>query len=66
MMRGRKGMTFVSVGVAIAIGFLYFVMSAVALALGKGGMLPPFISAWIAPVVFAMIAIITIESNFAN
>ncbi len=48
----RKGLTFASVGIALAIGFLFYVVNAVGLALGKAGVLLPFISAWIAPALF--------------
>ncbi len=48
----RKGLTFASVGIALAIGFLFFVLNAVGLALGKAGVLLPFVSAWIAPALF--------------
>jgi len=48
----RKGLTFASVGIALAIGFLFFVVNSVGLALGKGGALPPIVAAWIAPVLF--------------
>ncbi len=48
----RKGLTFASVGIALAIGFLFYVVNAVGLALGKAGLLFPFVSAWIAPALF--------------
>lgn len=64
MVRSRKGMTFTSMGIAVIIGFLYFVMEAVALAFGKGSLLPPFLSAWTAPLIFSATAFLLIESNF--
>jgi lipopolysaccharide export system permease protein len=48
----RKGLTFASVGIALAIGFLFYVVNAVGLALGKGGVLPPPAAAWLTPVLF--------------
>jgi len=66
MVKNRKGMTFTSIGIAIAIGFLFYVTNAVFLAFGKGGLLPPLFSAWAAPVFFTGSALILIESNFAN
>lgn len=66
MIKSRKGATFTSLGLAIAIGFLFYVANAVALALGKGGALPPILSAWAAPLVFISIAISAIKSNFSN
>lgn len=65
MMTGRrKAVTFTSLGIAIAIGFLYYVCNAVGLALGKGGLLDPFLSAWLAPLIFTGIAFYMIETKF--
>jgi lipopolysaccharide export system permease protein len=66
MMRNRKGTTFTSLGIAIGIGFLYYVGDAVALALGKGGALPPLLSAWTAPIIFTGVGLLIIEFDFAN
>ncbi len=60
----RKAMTFTSIGIAIAIGFLYYVFNAVGLALGKGGAVPPILAAWLAPLIFFIIAIILIKKKF--
>ncbi len=49
----RKGLTFASIGIALAISFLFYVVNAVGLALGKGGVLPPFLAAWLAPILFS-------------
>jgi lipopolysaccharide export system permease protein len=48
----RKGLSFASVGIALVIGFLFYVVNAVGLALGKGGVLDPVLSAWLAPLLF--------------
>jgi lipopolysaccharide export system permease protein len=48
----RKGLTFASVGIALAIGLLFFVVNAVVLALGKGGALQPLTAAWLTPILF--------------
>jgi len=66
MIRSRKGSTFVSVGVALILGFLYYVSNAVSLAFGKGGLFSPIFSAWATPLVFTAIALIVIEADFAN
>ncbi len=60
----RKAVTFTSVGIAIAIGFFYYVTNAVGLALGKGGMFPPFLSAGMAPIVFLTISLHLIRKKF--
>lgn len=66
MTRSRKRSIFTALSVAIVIGFFYFVINAVAIAFGKAGILPPVLSAWIAPLLFVGIGIIAIESDFAN
>jgi lipopolysaccharide export system permease protein len=60
----RKGLTFASVGIALAIGFLFYVVNAVGLALGKGGALTPFTAAWLAPVLFTIAGIYLIRKLF--
>lgn len=60
----RKAVTFTAIGVAVMIGFLYYVLDAVGLALGKGGALPPAAAACLAPAVFLFIALIAIRKNF--
>ncbi len=64
LVKSRKRSTLTSLGIAISIGFLFYVSNAVALAFGKSGLLPPVLSAWIAPMVFVGLAIILIENNF--
>ncbi|MBP9853752.1 MAG: LptF/LptG family permease [Candidatus Omnitrophica bacterium] len=64
--KNRKGMTFTSVYIAMAISFSFFVISALALAFGKGGLLPPIMSAWIVPVTFIGIGLIVIDYNFGK
>jgi len=66
MIRNRKGGTFVSLGLAIVLGFLYYVANAVSLAFGKSGLLPPILSAWAAPLLFTIMALIVIETDFSN
>jgi len=66
MIRSRKGGTFISIGVALILGFLYYVANAVALAFGKGGLFPPIISAWSVPLLFTIVAIVIIETDFSN
>ncbi|MBF0331352.1 MAG: LptF/LptG family permease [Candidatus Omnitrophica bacterium] len=60
----RKGLTFASVGIALAIGFLFYVVNAVGLALGKGGILPPIAAAWLAPMLFTAAGIYFIKKMF--
>ena len=64
IMKSRKGATFSSLGVAVAIGFLYYVINAVALAFGKGGWLTPALAAWSTPMIFSAVAWGLIKSRF--
>jgi lipopolysaccharide export system permease protein len=61
----RKGLTFINIGVAIGIAFLSWVLTAVGLAFGKGGLLWPWVSAWIAPVFFFTAAMVMIRMKFS-
>ncbi len=64
MLRRRKALTFTSLGIAIAIGFLYYVFNAVGLALGKGGLFPPMIAASCTPFLFSVVALGLIKTRF--
>ncbi|MBF0484490.1 MAG: LptF/LptG family permease [Candidatus Omnitrophica bacterium] len=64
LVRGRRGSTFACFGIALLIGFLYYVVNAVTLALGKGGAFPPIVAAFCTPVVFALGAFYLIEEKF--
>ncbi|HLF18752.1 MAG TPA: LptF/LptG family permease [Candidatus Omnitrophota bacterium] len=64
MIRSRKRSSFAAIGAAMAIGFLYYVLTAVCLAFGKGGLFPPIVAAWSAPLVTILIGLIVIERNF--
>ena len=46
-----------SIGIALAISIIFYVVNAMFLALGKGGLIPPMIAAWAANVTFAAIGI---------
>lgn len=60
----RKAITFTAIGIAVIIGFLYYVLDAVGLALGKGGVLHPIIAAWLAPAIFLILGLSIIKKNF--
>lgn len=60
----RKAVTFTSIGIAMAIGFLFYVFNAVGLALGKGGAIPPVLAAWLAPLLFLVAAGVLIKYKF--
>ena len=58
--------TFTALGLAVCVGFLYYVVNAVSLAFGKGGFFPPVIAAWITPMIFAAMAMTLIETKSLN
>ncbi len=60
----RKALTFTSLGISIAIGFFFYVFNAIGLALGKGGLFPPFLAAWLAPLIFLGMALHLIRTRF--
>lgn len=66
MIRNRKGGIFLSIGIALILGFLYYVSNAVSLAFGKSGLFPPIVSAWATPLLFTVIALTIIETDFSN
>ncbi len=66
MVKNRKGATVATLGIAIVIGFLYYVTNAISLAFGKGGLIPPFFCAWLAPFIFTVIAFTLIKLDFSN
>jgi len=66
MIRNRKGGVFVSIGLALVLGFLYYVTNAVSLAFGKSGVISPILSAWATPILFTVIALTIIETDFTN
>ncbi|MFH1360246.1 MAG: LptF/LptG family permease [Candidatus Omnitrophota bacterium] len=65
MTERRKAATFTSIGIAIGIGFFYYVIEAVSIALGKGGAIAPLVSACFAPFIFCCIAFYLIRTKFA-
>lgn len=56
MTKRRKGMTFTTLGICVCIGFFYYVINAIGLALGKGGIFTPVLSAWLANIAFSFLA----------
>ncbi len=52
---GRSGSMAQGIALSIAIGFTYWLFNAFCLSLGKGGALPPLMSAWIANATFGLL-----------
>ena len=61
----RRGKTaaIMGVGTGIVIGFVYYALMAMCIALGKGGMLPAYISTHLANVLFGSLGIVLIIRN---
>ena len=53
----RRAVAFSSIGLCIGISFIYYVAFVTSIALGKGGVLPPFFSAWISHMIFGGVAL---------
>ncbi|WP_298435483.1 LPS export ABC transporter permease LptG [Geobacter sp.] len=51
---GRSSGIAVGIGASIAIGFAYFITNSILISFGQTGVLPPFVSAWIANLLFAL------------
>ncbi|MEA3560579.1 MAG: LptF/LptG family permease [Candidatus Omnitrophota bacterium] len=58
-----RGGLLMGLGVSMAVGFLYYTTMAISVALGKGGLLPPLLSAWLANIIFAGIGIIALKKT---
>lgn len=54
---GRSGGMALGIAISIALGFIYWTFFAFCLSLGKGGSIPPFVSAWIANMAFGLLGI---------
>ncbi|NQT06317.1 MAG: YjgP/YjgQ family permease [Candidatus Omnitrophica bacterium] len=48
----QRGGLLIGMGISIIIGVVFYVVQAICIALGKGGILPPIISVWLANVFF--------------
>lgn len=60
----RRAQTFTSLGIAVAIGFLFYVCNSVGIAFGKGAVFPPIIAAWFTPALFTFAGLWLIQSKF--
>ena len=55
--RGRRHGVFMSIGMSVILVLCYYTLNAVSVALGKGGVLPPVIAAWLANIVYFILGI---------
>jgi lipopolysaccharide export system permease protein len=54
---GKGGGMALGIGMSVIIGFIYFVFFNFSLSLGRGGVLPPLFSAWVANILFGSLGI---------
>jgi lipopolysaccharide export system permease protein len=54
LMVGRKGGLGTGVVISVGVGYLYWVIFSICVALGHGGNLPPIVAAWTANILFAI------------
>jgi lipopolysaccharide export system permease protein len=54
--KGREGPSF-SIALGVLMVFLYWVLHSFCLSLGYGGLLPPFVAAWISNIIFSCYAV---------
>ena len=57
--KGREGPS-VSIAFGIAMVFLYWVLQSFCVSLGYGGLLPPFVAAWISNIIFSCYAVLNL------
>jgi lipopolysaccharide export system permease protein len=57
--KGREGLS-INIAFGAAVVFLYWVLHSFCLSLGYGGILPPFVAAWISNIIFSCYAVINL------
>jgi len=62
-MRTERGSAMVGIGTSLMIVLLYYGIDSICLAMGKGGALPPLLSAWLSNIFFAIIGIYLIKKT---
>jgi len=60
--RRGKIAAFMGMGMSIVVGFMYYTLMATFIAFGKGGLLPPILSAHLANIIFGSLGIILIRN----
>ncbi len=60
--RGGRTAAIMGMGMGLVIGFIYYALMATCIALGKGGLLAPFLSAHLANIIFALVGITLIRN----
>ena len=60
--KGRGGL-FARIGICLFLGLVYYGFMSISLALGKGGILPPLISAWFPHFLFIVVSLMVLKRN---
>ena len=60
--RRGKFAAIIGMGTGIIVGFIYYVLMATCIALGKGGIMPPILSAHLANIIFGVVGTILIRN----
>lgn len=50
--------TFISVGICVGVGFCYYAINAISIALGNAGILPPFMAVWLTNIIFIAVGVV--------
>jgi lipopolysaccharide export system permease protein len=53
----RMGGLAAAVGLSLTLGFAYWVLFAVTVSIGQTGLLPPFLAAWVANILFGALGV---------
>ena len=61
MIMHRRATGLASLGIAIMVGFLYYVVNAVSLALGKAGLFPPLLAVSLSHIIFLSLGLLFIR-----
>lgn len=59
----RRGGAMISIGVGLLVIVIFYSFAAVSSALGKGGVLPPFVAAWLPNLIFSLVGAVLIRKN---
>ena len=60
-LRSTRGGTLGGIGMGIMLGLVYYGAVATSAALGKGGLLPPLVAAWLPNLFFATLSVVLIS-----
>ena len=59
----QRGGAMAGIGISVMVGLIYYASIYFSLALGKGGLLPPFVAAHLSNVLFFIIALVLLRRS---